>query len=229
MTRVHGEPGVLLHTRAYRETSLIVQFFTRNHGRVAAIARGLRRGKRGHELQPFYQGQVAWVGGAGLVTLRGFEASEMRRFTGNRLACAWYVAELIVRLTREREPASGLFHGLGKALTGLATADEPDEVATCLRRFEKRLLQELGYGPDFVHEARTGKPLDPEHWYKLVPESGFRQARAGDGIPGQALCAIGQDCYREAATRHHAKALFRSLLQPHLGPKPLVSRQLYRR
>ena len=232
VNRIQDEQAIVLHTRAYRESSLIVQFLTASHGRIAAVAKGVRRVGRnrgGSSLQPFYQGLLGCAGRGALVSLHRFDLAEARWFTGNRVASACYVAELVVRLTREWESAPRLFGGVEWTLGELAAAEGNEGIESCLRQFEKLLLEELGYGLDFSRDAATGEGIEESAWYGVLPESGFVAGADGEGYPGAALKAIAAGCFDEAETRRFAKQIFRTLLADHLGPAPLMSRQLYRR
>ena len=232
VNRIQDEQAIVLHTRAYRESSLIVQFLTASHGRIAAVARGARRVGRnrgGASLQPFYQGLLSCSGRGALVSLNRFDLAEARWFTGNRVASAYYMAELVVRLTREWESAPRLFGGVEWAMGALTEVDGVEEIESCLRQFEKLLLEELGYGLDFSRDAATGEGIDEAAWYGVSPEAGFIAGPEGEGYPGAALKAIAAGCFEAAETRRFAKRMFRALLADHLGPEPLMSRRLYRR
>ncbi len=228
MNRLQDEDAVLLHTRVYRETSLIAQFLTERHGRIAAVAQGVRRRRQGHSLQPFHQGLLSCSGRGGLASLRGFDLTHGRWFKGNQLAMASYLVELIVRLTREWEPVPGLFHAVVRALGELGDDGSTVAAERCLRRFEKRLLEELGYGLDFGRNAGSGERINGQDWYQLEPELGFVPGPIGEGYPGEVLLAIDQECFDAPPTRKFAKATFRALIASHLGPAPLLSRRLYR-
>ena len=228
MNRIQDESAIVLHTRPYRETSLIAQLLTARHGRIAVVAKGVRGRRRGPILQPFYQGQLSCSGRGALASLRRFELTESRWFTGNGLALASYVAELVMRLTKEWEPAPRLFDGVAWALERLGAVNCVAEVECCLRRFEKLLLEELGYGLDFSRDAGDGGALAPEGRYELQPEAGFVCAADGRGYSGETLLAIAEERFAETEVRRAAKSIFRALLAPHLGPAPLLSRQLYR-
>ena len=227
MNRIQDEPAIVLHHRAYRETSLIVQFLTARHGRLAAVAKGVRGRKRGHSLHPFYQGLLSCSGRSALASLRRFELVESRWFAGNGVALASYVAELVMRLTKEWEPAPRIFAGVAWALGQLAAVESAEQAECCLRRFEKLLLEELGYGLDFSRDA-AGAEVAPEGRYELLPESGFVRASDDQGHSGAALLGIAAERFDGLEARRAAKSIFRALLGLHLGPAPLLSRRLYR-
>lgn len=227
MTRVTDEPALVLHSRPYRETSAIVSLLSAAHGRVAVVARGVRGGKRGNVLQPFNRVRVSWSGRGTLHTLTGCELTHHAWLTGNPLASGFYVLELVSRLLPEHESAPGVFAAACWVLERLEAGDAPEVV---LRVFEKRLLEELGYGLDFATDAETGEPLSRAGRYLLYPDSGF-VATAGDGrgYSGAALLDIGAAQFQSRAARVAAKRIFREALRPLLGPKPLSSRRLLTR
>jgi DNA repair protein RecO (recombination protein O) len=222
MIRVAGEPALVMHLRPYREASAIVSLLTASHGRVAAVARGVRNGKRGNALQPFNRLEVNWSGRGPLYTLTGWEATQHAWLPATALAPGFYLLELLTRVLPEQESASAVFAGTCATLDCLLAADEAQDVI--LRRFEKLLLEELGYGLDFSRDADSGEPLEPEGNYTLHVDSGF--VRSVRGYPGQVLLDIGAGCYESRHTRLAAKKIFRQALLPLLGSRPLASRRL---
>jgi DNA repair protein RecO (recombination protein O) len=218
MTRIADEPCIVLHTRAYRESSLLVSVLSLNHGLVTMVAKGVRGGRRGRALQPFTAARVGWTGRSSLATLTGFEALRQHWFHGEVLACAFYLTELLNRLLGEREAHPRLYAGLEWALETL----ERDQVLA-LRSFEKLLLEELGYGLDFQLDV-DGRPIEVDSRYRLIADRGF--ARSKDGYSGADLLRIGSEDFDGRKVRSTARALFRAALAPHLGPKPLLSRQM---
>ncbi len=220
------QPAVVLHARAYRESSLLVNLFTRDHGRVAVVARGRRNAKRGHGLLPFYEGSVSWRGRGSLMTLTRYDVAEGRWLTGDAVASAYYVAELLMRLTREWEPHGRLFAGVRWVLQRIGEEEAGIDIASSLRQFEKLLLDELGYGYDFTRDAASGAAIDASAWYRLEVENGFVRATDNEGFRGRTLIDITQADYTDPETRKAARRLFRAALAAHLGPAPLVSRRL---
>lgn len=227
MTRVSGEPALVLHVRPYRESSAIVSLLTPSHGRVPVVARGVRGGKRGNILQPFNLVRASWSGRGSLVTLTGSELTRHGWLSGNALASGFYVLELVTRLVHEHESAPEIFQSTCWALEHLESAAVPADVV--LRAFEKRLLEELGYGLDFTTEGETGEPIRSDLRYEMHPGSGFFAVGEGRGYPGALLLEIDAGTYHDRATRLAARKIFRRALEPLLGDRPLVSRRLLRR
>ena len=220
------QPVIVLHARAYRETSLLVNFLTRDHGRIAVVARGRRNSKRGHGLQPFYEGNISWRGRGSLVTLTRYDVVESRWLTGNAVASAYYVVELVMRLTREWEPHQRLYAGVQWVLGRIGEAPANIEIASSLRQFEKLLLDELGYGFDFRRDAGSGTAIDAAAWYRLEPQMGFVRSEPNEGYRGRTLIAIDAADYADAETRTVARRIFRDAIAAHLGAAPLLSRRL---
>ena len=218
MSRVTGQPGIVLHTRPYRESSLLLTLLTLDHGMVSLVGRGVRGGSRGRALQPFTRLRVSWSGRSSLGTLGAFEADRQFWFGGNVLASAFYLTELISRLLEEREPHPRLFAGLNWALEELESGP-----AAVLRQFEKLLLEELGYGLDLERDLK-GETIVAGRLYRLVPDHGFEPAP--QGVDGGVLRKIGEGAFAELEVRRAARGIFAEALAVHLGPRPLVSRSL---
>lgn len=224
MSRVTDQPGIVLHTRPYRESSLLLSVLTLDHGLVSLVGRGVRGGRRGRSLQPFTELRLGWSGRSSLGTLAGFEVAHQHWFQGNALASAFYLTELLTRLLGEREPHPRLFAGLRWALEEMNS-----NPAVVLRNFEKLLLEELGYGLDFERDV-DGQPFQAGSLYRLVPDHGFRlqwgDHGGGAGVEGSLLTAIGSNDFDDPGVRRAARRIFAEALAGHLGPKPLLSRQL---
>jgi len=228
--RVAEQPGFVLHSYPYRETSLIVDVLTRDHGRVALVAKGAKRphsALRG-VLQTFQPLSLAWSGRSEMRTLTRAEwVGGMLPLTGDALVCGFYVNELLVRFCAREDPHPALFHHYVVTLTRLAH-DEP--AALVLRSFERTLLRETGYAVAFsVNRAQEGP--DPQAIYLFDPERGARLARAGDPealprILGQTLIDMDADDYNDPRTVAQSKTLMRFLLNYHLGGAPLNTRQI---
>jgi DNA repair protein RecO (recombination protein O) len=227
--RIVGEPAYVLHARAYRETSAIIDLLTYRHGRVSVVARGVRRARKGAgQPHPFGRLMIGCSGRGQLLTLTGFDPVSHRWLTGDALYAGLYLNELLLRLLRDDDPHPRLFEGYELALDGLMAVDaEP-----VLRRFERLLLKECGYEVTFAIDAESGEPVRSTQSYRFVPDVGFHAvAEAVDDrlvFSGATLLAISADDYADQAVRRTAKQIMRRALAPHLGDKPIGSRALYR-
>ena len=231
--RVDAQPAFLLHTRPYRDSSLLVDFLTAEYGRVSAVAKGVRgTGKsatqrRGY-LQIFSPLYIGWSGRGDLKTLRAFEPrSQAFRLQGHRLFSGMYLNELLIRLLSQgHDDQMAIFSLYEWVLGALAQEDNLDAV---LRHFELSLLRELGYGIDLASEADSHAPIEPHACYHYVPGFGLRRADrvAGrDVYRGDILLRIASGCI-DVDTAPTAKRLCRQALAPHLGDRPLRSRELF--
>jgi DNA repair protein RecO (recombination protein O) len=235
MSQVSLQPGFVLHTRAYRDSSLIVELFTPDHGRLSLLARGARSGARKRSpqaalLQPFNPLLLSFAGRGDMKNLRSLEAAAARhQLAGATLFSGLYLNELLMRLLHRDDPHPGLYRAYASALASLAAGEVPEDV---LRQFEFSLLDELGYGFDLLSDGVSGAPLDPGARYMFHAEHGLvrmpEDARQAEPVfPGELLLAIAAG-ERTTAARKAAKQLMRAALAPHLGGKPLRSRELFR-
>ena len=232
--RIENAPAYVLHSRPWRETSLIVEALSREHGRVGLIARGVRRSRSRYRglLLPFHLLFLSWSGRGELPALTGADThGPVRMLRGRCLYSGFYLNELLMKLLPRNDAHPELFDDYHRALAGLGTSDAPDCV---LRRFEKRLLDALGYGPTLDRDANTGEPVSPNRRYRYVPELGpvcGPEVRDGFVVSGKTLVALARGCLEEMddRERQEARELMRTILSPHLGPRPLGSRQLFRR
>ena len=232
--RVENAAGYVLHSRPWRETSLIVEAFTREHGRVGLVARGVRRARsrlRGM-LLPFHLLLLSWSGRGELPTLTGAEVEgPVRTLRGRALFSGFYLNELLLKLLPRNDAHPDVFDDYRRALAQLG---EDRALDWGLRTFEKRLLGALGYGPTLDRAADTGAPVSPDRRYRYAPERGpVEAASAEDGpvVSGRTLLALagGQPDGGDERVRAEARRLMRAILAPHLGPRPLGSRALFRR
>lgn len=231
---MENAPGYVLHSRPWRETSLIVETFTGEHGRVGLVARGVRRARsrlRGL-LLPFHPLLLSWSGRGELPTLTGAETgSPVRMLRGRALFSGFYLNELLLKLLPRNDAHPGLFDDYRRALAELGGHRAFDGV---LRKFEKRLLDALGYGPTLDRTADAGVPVSPNKRYRYVPERGPVEAacaESGPVVSGRTLLALAGERIDGGDDRERAEArrLMRAILAPHLGPRPLGSRELFRR
>lgn len=231
--RVNNEPGFVLHTYPFKETSVVAEVFTRNHGRVALIARGARRPSSALRglMQPFSPLLLSWFGKSELKTLHAAEwQGGLMAPQGRALMCGFYLNELLLRLLARGDAHETLYDRylatMGQ-LVGEACATDYERI---LRRFEKNLLSEIGYGATFDVDADSGAPVQAQVRYVFQPERGALRASGQPGCPvsGQTLIDLAADRFERPATLVEAKALMRTLINHTLGAKPLYTRQLLR-
>ncbi|MFO7542555.1 MAG: DNA repair protein RecO [Thiobacillus sp.] len=236
--RINNEPGFILHTYPFKETSVVAEVFTRSHGRVALIARGARRpasALRGL-VQPFTPLLLSWFGKSDLKTLHTAEwQGGAPPPQGRALMCGFYLNELLLRLLARGDAHEVLYDRYIATLGQLAgeccrTEDRAIFFERILRRFEKNLLGEIGYGATFDVEAETGAPIEPGIRYVFQPERGALRAEGYAGCPvsGQTLIDLAADHFESPSTMIESKALMRALINHTLGSKPLYTRQLLR-
>jgi DNA repair protein RecO (recombination protein O) len=230
--RVEFEPAFVLHGRAYRETSELLDVFTQGHGRISLVARGMRRPKAGLRgiVRAFQPLAVSWFGrGGGLMTLRTAEASAPPiALQGDALMSGFYVNELLLRFLHRGDPHPGLFAAYSETIAGLAAACSPDAP---LRRFELRLLAEVGYGLNLDRDAASGEPLNPAGRYAYIVEHGPVPAAGSSAAEviyaGADLLAIGRGDFTAGQCLQSARRLLRDVLDHHLGGKPLRTRTVF--
>jgi DNA repair protein RecO (recombination protein O) len=231
--RINNEPGFILHTYPFKETSVVAEVFTRGHGRMALIARGARRpasALRGL-MQPFTPLLLSWFGKSELKTLHGAEwQGGLIAPQGRALMCGFYLNELMLRLLARGDAHELLYDRYVDTLDQLAGESSSVDYERILRRFEKNLLSEIGYGATFDIDADNGTPIEPDVRYVFQPERGALRAIGQPGCPvsGQTLIDLAAGHFERPATLAEAKALMRTLINHTLGAKPLYTRQLLR-
>ena len=229
--RAELNPCYILHSRNYRETSLLLDVFSRRYGRLSLVAKGARKQKNDKRalLQPGRKINIAWTMRRELGTLTGAEPCHGAGPQGaGGLLTVFYVNELLVRLLHRHEPHPELFDVYAEALDRLA--DSATEQVT-LRLFEKRLLEALGYGLALDTDTE-GNAVRPDKDYNYLPEQGPAPgAGSGPGslkISGRTLLALAEENLGDEIVLAQAKQLMRKALGGLLGGKPLASRELYR-
>ncbi len=227
--RIAGQPAFVLHSYPYKETSLIVDMFTRDFGRVGLVAKGAKRphsALRG-VLQTFQPLQAAWSGKAELRTLISAEwVGGMLPLERTALLCGFYLNELLVKLIARDDPHPVLFDHYVATLNQLAH-DEPAPIV--LRKFERTLLKETGVAADLTRCTSTRAPVDAATDYVVDPERGPRLVRAADTWPvvcGKTLIDMEREDYSDPLTQAQSKQLMRFLLAHQLGGQPLNTRQI---
>jgi DNA repair protein RecO (recombination protein O) len=229
-----AEPGYVLHSYSFKETSLVVEVFTRDCGRLGLVAKGARRPRsalRG-TLMAFQPLLLSWFGRSELRVLRSAEwAGGQPQLSGLGLICGFYLNELVLKLTQRDDPHAGTYAGYEDALAALRAANSP---AAVLRRFERRMLADLGYGLTLTQDA-DGADIDAAASYAYVPERGAvayaKAERAQESdlrIAGKTLLDMARDDYSDPATTQQSRALMRRVINHHLGDQVLHTRQLLR-
>lgn len=222
--------GFVLHRRPYSETSLLVDLFTEETGRLTVLAKGARakRSNLKSVLQPFVPLLLRWSGKGDLKVLTKAEPAAIGLpLQQTALYSGFYVNELLCRVIEQETAYPQLFQDYLHCLMSLAR--EQVAVEPALRRFEFQLLAILGYGVDFCHCMGTGKPIDPTMTYRYREEKGFIASVVRDNLTfyGQELLAFAQRDFSTPQVLQAAKRFTRIALKPYLGNKPLKSRELF--
>lgn len=218
--RIEQQPAFVLHARPWRETSLLLDVLSRDHGRVGLVARSVR-GARSRTprslLQPFSPLQLGWSGRGELATMSAAEAAGAALpVIGEALLCALYLNELIVRLVPRNDPHADVFAAYLETLARLSHGHPP---AWTLRRFERDLLGQLGYGLLLDAQADTGEPIETFGEYAYILEQGpVRWRGAGDGLKlrGAALLALARDEEPDVSDLPSLRRLLRALIAQRL-------------
>lgn len=232
--KVDAQPAFVLHAYPYSETSLIAEVFSRDHGRVAVLARGARRPRsllRGL-LLAFQPLELAWAGRGEVHTLLRAEwQGGQPLLAGRALFCGYYLNELLLHLLARSDPHARLFAAYGETLRRFAGgAHEAD-----LRCFERTLLQELGYGLQLATDA-GGERLAADGRYAYVIErgpvrlrdSGETAVAAGTVVSGKTLLDLARSDLADARSLAEAKQLMRALISHHTAGKALASRRIFK-
>ncbi|GGA17379.1 DNA repair protein RecO [Dyella nitratireducens] len=217
---IEQQPAYVLHSRPYRETSLLIECLTRDHGRLGVVARGVRsqRGRlQRSQLEPFQPLILDLHLRGELATLRSAESTTAPfRLTGDANLAGLYLNELMVRLTERQDPHPHLFHAYAQTLMRLA---EGGSLAWHLRRFERDLLAVLGYAMQLNVEADTGEPLQPDALYTYRAEHGAMRCRPNEphAVRGGDLLALHEDRMPDTQGLHALRGMMRELIRFHLG------------
>lgn len=229
--RVMHQLGYVLHTRPFRETSLLIDVFSRAYGRMTLLAKGIRRLKSRHRsaMMPFSPLSLGWSGKGELPVLTQSEHDGSVMMLGGRARlCGFYANELLVKLLHKHDPHADLFDTYHKLLSALR---DGGHIEISLRLFEKSLLKELGYALDLECEADGVTRVRPDAQYRYVPMFGVvRAGEAGDDaltVSGATLLALAQEEFTDGKGIDECKYLMRSIIGHHLGSQKLRSRSLF--
>jgi DNA repair protein RecO (recombination protein O) len=230
-TRQESREAFVLHGYPYRETSLLLEVFTRPFGRISMVARGARspRSMLRGILLSFQPLALSWFGKGDVRTLARAEwIGGQPPLRGEALLCGFYLNELLLRLLPREDAHEALFGQYDQALRQLAKGAES---APVLRSFEKALLKELGYAMSLERDSASGREIDPDKTYTYEPERGVVEVNGGGAEPlvcGRTLLDMARDDFRNPVTQQQAKALMRALINHRLEYQPLKSRQIFR-
>ena len=232
--RVESEPGFILHTIPYRETSLLVDIFTLNYGRLRCVAKGFRKpNKKGiaKTLFPYTEHHFQWQGRGELKTLTQADPIQAPVFLKQEsLFVGLYINELLYKLLHQNDPHQSLYEFYRQLMTQQSTSEIQQPV---LRRFEMLLLEELGYGLVLDAEAETGQAVSAESLYYYIPDQGLKliQDQTADNLhafSGADIMALCQGQLEQQSVLRAAKKLTRQVIDFYLDGKELNSRELYR-
>jgi len=236
--RHEEDSAFVLHSYPYSETSLIVEMLTRNHGRIGLVAKGAKRPRSALRgvLLAFQPLMISWFGKSELRTLGRAEWHKaLPQLAGTGLMCAFYMNELLLKLTRRDDAHENLFDFYAETMALLRTdknaGSEASRYGPLLRRFELRLLKELGYAVSLDHDAQTGEPIVSSQRYEYLVERGPVRAMPDADrfqLRGQTLLDLAGEDYTDPITLQEAKQLMRQLINYHLGGQTLHTRQLIR-
>ncbi len=223
--QVEAQAAYVLHTRPYRETSLLVDLFTLEQGKISAVVKGARspRSKMRAMMQPFTPLQISLRGRHELKTLMHAEAVAAPMFLkGDALICGLYVNELLQRLLQPSDPHPQLYVYYQYVLNELLTAAD---IELALRTFEQHLLQQLGYQFD-VQQCKPGKIYRYDATQGFLPVEQVTDNLKPFCFSGEQLLGVVAEQYHRPEIRRAAKRLMRLALETQLGARPLRSREL---
>jgi DNA repair protein RecO (recombination protein O) len=227
--RVWLAPAFVLHQYAYRDTSRIVEVFTGEHGRLTLFARGANGPKSTLKgvLRPFQRLLLSWSGKSDACQLVSAEIDgAVTHLAAERLMSGFYLNELLLKLTQRCDPHPEIFSSYAQCVLGLSAGG--DEQAA-LRRFEKRLLNNLGYGLE-LDRTREGLPIQTDQYYRFALQSGAQPcvAEAPEAVYGQSLADLQSEHFTDARTLRDAKRVLRAAIDACLEGRSLKSREVMR-
>jgi len=228
--RVSLQPTYILHHRPFRETSVLLDVFSAEHGRVSLVAKGVRthRSKLKALLQPFVPLLASWQGKNELMNLISAEAhGPPFQLNGDCLLSGFYMNELLVRVLQKQDPHPRLFSQYVTTLKALTVSPLNQSM---LRIFEKKLMEEMGYGLRF-EDFSTGLPLISDQYYEYHPGNGFKQIndQQSGSFKGDSILAFAHELLTTPEYLKDAKRLMRMVIATLLGHQTLQSRELFQK
>lgn len=227
--RVQQQPAYLLHYRPFRDSSLLLDVFSRDHGKVALVARGARSAKSRLKgvLRPFMPLRLSWLTRSELGTLTGAELDgQPLTLTGDGLLSGYYLNELIMQFLHRHDTQAEVFAVYRHAVRELAATATP---APVLRDFEMELLRLIGYALNFERDATSAENIEADAFYEYRAEQGPVRVSRDTGsmvFSGNQLIAIREHRYDEPDVLRAANRLLRSIINHHLGGRELKSRKV---
>lgn len=228
--RVQQQPAFILHHRPFRDSSQILDLISRDHGKLAVVARGSRaaRSRLKGVLRPFMPLSASWVIKSDLGTLTGAEVrGAPLSLSGDALLSGYYVNELVLHFLHRHDPQPEIFDAYGMTIQALAGAG--DDVAPSLRLFEVELLRQAGYALNLDHEYGSNEALEAKQYYDYRVEQGPVAVGRTDGplvFTGEMLRAIAAKRFDEPDVLRAASRLLHDVIAFHLGGKELKSRKV---
>jgi DNA repair protein RecO (recombination protein O) len=225
--RVWLAPAYVLHQYAYRDTSRIVEVFTAEHGRLTLFARGANgpKSKLKGVIRPFQRLLVSWSGVSEACQLVTAESDgAITNLPAGRLMSGFYMNELLLKLTERRDPHPEIFLSYAACMQSLCDGDVEEPT---LRRFEKRLLHELGYGLELL-QTGDGLPVEQDKYYRFALQSAPQRcvAEAPGAIYGQSLADLQAERFSDSRSLRDAKRVLRAAIDACLDGRSLKSREV---
>ena len=228
------QPAFILHSRPYRESSMLLDIFSQDYGRIGLIARGVRnnRSKLRSLLQPFIPLLISWRGKSELMTLQHAEPhGPIVWLQKEGLLSGFYLNELLIRLLQKHDPHKELYTIYQTTLLKLGNNEFHQQY---LRLFEKKLLKEIGYGLQLSSSIPDNQVFLADRIYRFYSDHGFELCNKNENIPhamlfsGKSLLALATEQLEDPTSLKDAKRLMRIVLGTLLGDKPLHSRKLFK-
>ncbi len=227
--RISLQSAFVLHSRPYRESSLLLDVFSCDYGKIALLAKGARRNRSRLSaiLQPFIPLSLSWCGKTDLQTLTGAEPIPPGiLLQGRRLYCGLYLNELLSYFLHRHDAHRNLFSHYAATLVALAGEDEAEKT---LRYFELALLEEIGFGLQIEHDAEHGDSIRPNRRYEYRIGLGVVESNTSfRGIAGSTLINLARRSLDGPVELSESKRMMRAIIDHHLAGKTLRSRLLFR-
>ncbi|SJM94049.1 DNA repair protein RecO [Crenothrix polyspora] len=224
---IYGQPGFILKQRKYRETSLIIDVFTRDFGRFSLLAKGVRKAKSKTAalLQPFVPLSISYIGNGELKILTNVDVFQPAlELKGLALYCGFYISELVICFLHQYDPHPEVFNDYNACLTALATLTD-SEIEVALRIFEINLIEEIGYGLQLEVDFLSGQAIHPVKKYTFDVEQGAYEDEQGD-VLGSTLLALRSKKLHDPQALSEAKLLMRAVIDFYLQGRLLKSRHV---